>query len=163
MTDHQEHKIFKESKGNLLQHLWLSPVFFGVTQDNLARTYWWLRIQWTQEWTGRCGKALFGRNRRGGISKILQVNEVSKLTASLSDEIIGVQSAVGKSWANWTSDWNYMRILLFQACWCKTNFILGKKKKEKKDQKEDSDATRISVSKHMLFWRQAKASDLGYV
>lgn len=32
---------------------------------------------------GKCRKALFGRSRRGGISKILQVTEVSKLTASL--------------------------------------------------------------------------------
>lgn len=29
--------------------------------------------------------------------------------------------------------------------------------------KEDSGATRISISKHMLFWRHAKTSDLFYV
>lgn len=36
------------------------------------------------------------------------------------------------------------------------SFSHGKKK-------EDSDATRISISKHMLFWRRAKTSDLVYV
>lgn len=155
MTDHQENKIFEESKEDLLQHLQVFPFFFRVTQDNLARTYWCLHVQWTREWTGRCGNVLWKEQKRRHFKD--PAGDKGEQTHSFSFTWDNKCSVSCIKVMNKRSDWNYMRILLFQACFCKIHFLTEKKKKE------DSDATRISISKHMLFWRHAKNSDLFYV